>query len=487
MGSCYGVCVGTVKLILDVVELAAICGTLQITIPPAKLGKKSLIYNLVSRYINSEDVEDSDDQGLALFTQLDVELKTLLSIRVKNETTPQTVQTGAEVVTGEVTAGGAGDTSRNNMASNIASLTTSTPTHNTVGSGATGFNMMAGSHGAAMGGNVGNSGFGGGASNCSRGLGGGPGATVALNNQNVSADGSVRVRLTKLQEFKIHGGFVASGDSPISYSNLKYQMEEGEANGYEVKEIMAGVIRAIKPNSKLRNFLESSGLMAKDMFLKHIRNHYDLQDSDTVLTKLSDTVQGPTEKVKDYILGMMDLRNNVMTLAREEGFPIDPGMVRRRFLKGIGTGLREDTIRLEVQALLNSQPTITDDDLSEKVKLIVERDAAHKKKMENSTKTSTNALNVNRKDPVMVELSKISARVDEIAATKNDEVIALQHQMQEIQQQNQNHGYGIQSQGGTYGTVYYDDGFGYADPYGGNAKFFPHSDGLLQARRAPPG
>ena len=130
--------------LLDVVELAAICGTLQITIPPAKLGKKSLIYNLVSRYINSEDVEDSDDQGLALFTQLDVELKTLLSIRVKNETTPQTVETGAEVVTGEVTAGGAGDTLRNNMASNLASLTTSTPTHNTVGSGATGFNMMAG-------------------------------------------------------------------------------------------------------------------------------------------------------------------------------------------------------------------------------------------------------------------------------------------------------------------------------------------------------
>jgi hypothetical protein len=167
-------------------------------------------------------------------------------------------------------------------------------------------------------------------------------ATVGINGQNVGPDGNIRVKLTKLQEFKIHGGFFTT----------KYQMEEGDAHGYEPKEIMAGVIRAVKPNSKLRKFLESSGLMPIKEFLRHIKNHYDLEDSDTVLTQLSETTQGTLE-VKEYLAQMMDIRNNVLTLAQEEGFPLPVDMVRRRFLKALAVGLTDDPVRLEFQAFLN--------------------------------------------------------------------------------------------------------------------------------------
>ena len=402
--------------LLNCEELGALCGTLKITIPATKLGKRSLTFNLVSRYINSEEIEDSDDQGLAIFTGIDDQLKEMISKRMKDEK-PLEFKQQQGVATVEVVEHGSGDSSRTNYnANSISSSTSHLPVQD-----------VANPIGNAGGGVLSNSSVNDGVvASATRENGGS--ATIAVNNSTSGGDRSVRVKLTKLQEFKIHGGFVATGDNPISYSNLKYQMEEGEAHGYEPKEIMAGVIRAIKPNSKLRKFLESSGLMPIEDFLRHIKNHYDLEDSDSVLTKLSETLQGANQEVKEYLAEMMDIRNNVMTLSREEGFPLPVDMVRRRFLKAVALGLTEDSVRLEFQAFLNKvedeKRVVTDLELSDKIKLIDARNKEHKKKMGN--KVGTNAVSVASKQDgaVMAALSKISARVEELAVTRNDSVAA---------------------------------------------------------------
>ena len=100
-------------------ELETLCGTLNITIPANKLGKRSLVFSLVSRFVNSEDIEESDDQGLQIFSDMDDQLKDMLSKRVKDESQTQ------GVVTGEVVSHGGGDSSRTNNNSNP--MASSTP------------------------------------------------------------------------------------------------------------------------------------------------------------------------------------------------------------------------------------------------------------------------------------------------------------------------------------------------------------------------
>ena len=66
---------------LDVNELTQFCTSATITIPDAKQGNRDAINTLVMRFINSETVEDSADQGLKLFTDMEGELSKLLALR----------------------------------------------------------------------------------------------------------------------------------------------------------------------------------------------------------------------------------------------------------------------------------------------------------------------------------------------------------------------------------------------------------------------
>ena len=74
---------------LEATELAEICVGLNVQIPPNKIGKKSAIYNLIVRHFSSEEVEDSDDNGLEMYqdTLKTVEDKLKAKTVVKEEVT----------------------------------------------------------------------------------------------------------------------------------------------------------------------------------------------------------------------------------------------------------------------------------------------------------------------------------------------------------------------------------------------------------------
>ena len=415
--------------LLDSTELGEVCVGLSITIPPAKMGKRSAILNLIMRNINSEEVEESGDAGLGLFTDLDNQLKRILSTRVKDETkitTEGLTEKAGLVTTAVVTSGGEGTSlglkNSNSLASNGDSSRISPE----------------------------------------RGAG------------TASVDAGVRYHLNRLaKEFKIHGGFVASGDAPISYSNLKFQLEDGKEQGYKDKELISGVIRAIKPNSKLRNYLESAGKMPMETLLKHIKNHYALTDSSKLLTNLSACVQGPNQKVQEFIDQLAGMRNDIVTVSKEEGNPLDPEMIRRRFLHAISVGLRKETIRVEIQALLKNTE-ITDEELGEQVQHIVAREEEHEKKMEEIRRgkgASVNSMTADEKSTegkaIFEELSKISARVNELSITKSSEVSVLQEQVCQMEARlrelgakangGANFGYSDMGWQGQDGTTYYSN------------------------------
>ena len=45
-------------------HLTEVCNRAKIPIPQAKVGKRTSVYNLIMRYLTSEDIEESDDAGL---------------------------------------------------------------------------------------------------------------------------------------------------------------------------------------------------------------------------------------------------------------------------------------------------------------------------------------------------------------------------------------------------------------------------------------
>ena len=63
------------QLVEDEKELTEVCGLLDITIPTAKAGNAQKLFTLIMRYLNSEEVEDSADQGMQVFTDLTSHLK----------------------------------------------------------------------------------------------------------------------------------------------------------------------------------------------------------------------------------------------------------------------------------------------------------------------------------------------------------------------------------------------------------------------------
>ena len=308
------------------------------------------------------------------------------------------------------------------------------------------------------------------------------GVSVQSGGGAAAPGGPVHYHLKGLREFKIHGGFVASGDAPISYSNLKFQMDDGrDSQKFTEREIMSGVIRAIKPNSVLRQYLESERNMGMKDFLQHIKNHYKLSNSGELLTSLAASVQGPDQSVQEYIDQVARLRNDIITISQEEGKPIDAQMVKDRYLHAITVGLMKETVRLEIQSLVKSNPDISDVDLGAYVQKVVARETEHEKKMEEARRKSKGA-SVNKvatgehseeNQAIFNELGKIAATVNEISTTKSDEISELKQQMFLLQNRQEelcsmaaggNYGYWDPGWQGQDGTTYYNtnnnNGFG---------------------------
>ena len=250
--------------------------------------------------------------------------------------------------------------------------------------------------------------------------------------------GGVRFHMRGLREFKVHGGFVASGDSPIAYSNLMFQIEDAR-DQFKDREIMSGVIRAIKPNSKLRAYLESEPRMEIVEFLRHIKNHYNLTDSATLLANLSKSSQEANQSAIEFIDNLAQLRNDIVTISKEEGMPLPPDMARQRFLHQVTIGLENDAIRVEVRALIKSNPDISDVELGEEVQKMVAREDEHKTRMDERKKgtrgagvnslSSTNNDRSSESKEIMEQLSKITAQVNELSVSKSSEITDLKQQM----------------------------------------------------------
>ena len=190
---------------------------------------------------------------------------------------------------------------------------------------------------------------------------------------------STKVELAKIRDFKISGGTVPES---IDYMNLCNQMLDGIEAGYSQREVRSAVLKAMKPGSTLKKFFEGPKARKMDdiQFRETLRTYYKQEDSETLQDQMRKAVQAEGKDEMDFLLEMIDLRDKIELLAREEGCPLSKVTVDKRFKHVLSVGFRRETIRLEMQNVLRKE--LSDLELMDELQKIVKLDKEHREKTE---------------------------------------------------------------------------------------------------------
>ena len=342
--------------------LTEICVELDVEVPTRKAGIKSALFNLVVVYLSSPDVEDSADGGLEMLTGLKTKLDSKLGLvsepsAVKSEDGGSGKQLLSKMKRNSAAtdqkSSSSGVTDQGNS---VEKLSETIDRKQTTGAKETEGTRTRSDEGDVSG--------------------------IQLSSR---LHGSLRLR-----EFKIHSGTIG-GESQLDFDEVCYQIEEGRALGYDVREIIAGVIKATKPGCSLRKFLQTKKNLKYEALLSNLRSHYGMEDSQEMLEAMRKMKQEPTEKVVDYVRRVMAMRNSIIAVNKEEDHDIGIAVVMKACFRTILLGLRRDTIRLELRGLM-TDISVDDEKLLEEISQVAAMDKKHLELM-NPKGVETCALN----------------------------------------------------------------------------------------------
>ena len=185
----------------------------------------------------------------------------------------------------------------------------------------------------------------------------------------------------KLKEFKIDGGIVGGAKNGLDLCSLDFQMKEGRQLGYSEKEIRTGVIKSIKAGTSIRRYFERNAEnFTEETFKSMLEELFQKKESHDLVEEMCERVQAVDQNELEYVIDMLELRDNIMKVTEKEDEPLGPKHVQRKMLRAISVGLRKDTVRLELKDILKDH-TITDHKLMAEVNAVVARDTENRKKM----------------------------------------------------------------------------------------------------------
>ena len=381
--------------------------TLDVKSTKGKGSRKSLLLNTIRRYITSEEVEDEEDQGLEMMGKLHTDIETRLNKMKDDLKEEKTKASEIEEVTKmeeklakmkEEIAGYSGSDS--SLLNEAMQLLKSKENWNKEGDEA---NI---SRDILL------------KVNDSKSKGGTPELLPAGGLRSGGVGGRVDMHKFKIKEFKING--TIGGDSEIEFSSLIYQVKEGRKLGYSEEEIQLGIVKVVKDKT-LKKFFEINTELSSEDFYGMLRNHYDVEDSTTLLEEMSTSVQEPTENIVKFVMRMMNYRNTILQVTAAEDCPLGEPIIQKQFVRSVLVGLRKPTNRLELQPLFGNRNT-TDLQILKEVKEIMKKDKENEKKMGKKGDVSTLDVDLDKlaerkkegkviEEAVLEQISNLTAQV----------------------------------------------------------------------------
>ena len=450
---------------LSELQLLDLCESENLQLTKTKKDRKSALGNLLIRHVTSEEVEDTDDEGLALFQKLLDQMKDMLQDDDDDDVANQRKLAEDEEMKAKLL--------EQEMEEKLNALKTTVDDFES-GSGGSGGDQTGSSLGGLGGLAFGKSSgvnfesliekivkdqvskslypstsrksgsklFGGGLSGFSSGGLAGNHTLEEDDSLEEERERGERARAAttttrtefhklKLREFKIANGTVGVEGS-LDYSDLLMQMKEGLSSGYSQQEVMSGVIRATKPGTELRKYLVRHQNMTYDDFKQTLRSFYNVRESQTIMDEMRDMVQGEDQPLLKYVMGMCALRDEVYEVSLSEDCPPGEALVKKRFVDSCLSGLRIPTVRLEMQDLLKQD--LSDPKLFEEVNQIMKRVKDNEMKVGGEVKSAeVKSMNVGGKkqakkqddgwrvetasklDALATQVSKLEAVINKVA------------------------------------------------------------------------
>ena len=215
------------------------------------------------------------------------------------------------------------------------------------------------------------------------------GSTSGGSHSKTTENQATRSRVVhRLKEFKIDGK-IGHGDSPLTFQNIKYQIADAENLEYQWKEIMSALIKAMKSGSSIRNYFETNPELEKSEFLEMLESLLDEEkESSDLVLEMKSKVQKTDEKVEDYVLDMVNLKEQIVKESVKEGSPVGEDLAWKWCSQAILEGLRHDAIRQEMRTILRK--TLNKPALMKEVKQLVKLEAQHCLKTGEEDASSTN-------------------------------------------------------------------------------------------------
>ena len=215
-----------------------------------------------------------------------------------------------------------------------------------------------------------------------------------------NVDGRTTLSYHKLRELKITGTIDGGKAGTLTYTSLSCQLKQAEEAGYNTSKVIAAVIKAIPTGKSFRSLLESKVDLDKDDFLKLLRSHYKEKDSAAVLQLLLNCYQEPGQDAHEFCCMAMSLRDRIRALSLEEGSPEDEEVLNKRLYHTIFTGLKQNSIKMELHNDIKNA-NLSDVDFLEMVSMAEANEAERLEKVKVKAEISSLTENSGNKKPLV--------------------------------------------------------------------------------------
>ena len=302
------------------------------------------VLKVILRYLNSEDVEDSDDGGLAHFLMIQTYLDTIGIVKVEPATT-----TGVATTTPAAATAGVPTTTP--AAVTITPPATSTATSTAIAAQTSAIpttrNITPAVSAAA--------------------LTSVPSTTMAGATPIPATTDYATLKKVLRKDWKLKGSIGLPGEKDkLAFSGLAYQINQATKKGYEDSDICEEVIKCVT-DDVLRSLLEGKANLTLASLRKLLRAHFKEKDPTTLFTTLSRSVQKSNDTASYFVMKMMDLRAKILFATKEVDSRVNytEDIVREQFTRTVTTGIRNDNIRNEVKHLFSQ--ALEDEDFLDKL------------------------------------------------------------------------------------------------------------------------
>lgn len=229
------------------------------------------------------------------------------------------------------------------------------------------------------------------------------------------------------QNFKLSNSIGERGNC-LSYLSFLRQVEAGRKRGYSEMDILDGVIRAIEPTCKLREYLEGIEELTLGEAQTVIRGYYREKSATQLYQELCSLNQGHKESPQDFLYRALALRQKIIFASREASSSFDTTLLEQQFRQAICTGLNDDLVRVELQRHIEVD---SDEQLIAAVNEVTRRQAETQAKR--TVKVKMAAAESKTSDAVLEQLKNLRVEINELRQVVNTREVGLHAATEERQ------------------------------------------------------